>query len=282
MAAHVISGNLSDSGVTPSIIQNRQVIARLRPVPGFRTGDDSLVFPTEKTKTDAAGDWSLTLESNNDIQPAGTYWEIEFVLGLDGSTWDISVGDTNAGFLASIISVLPTIQTSNFLTQETADSRYVNEEDASSGLTVATVGRTTNFALSAGVWAVIPHDVTEQEDIAGMHDPATNNERLVVPTGMNRAKLRFFTVLASDLASGNNVQSKIALNSTAADPSSAELRAYKVSLAAFRTPMMSETRWLTVVPGDFFTGHVRCNVAISLEYVGSLGQCYFEMECRAV
>lgn len=281
MAAHVISGNISDSGVTPSIIQNRQVIARLRPVPGFRTGDDSLVFPTEKTKTDAAGDWSLTLESNNDIQPAGTYWEVEFVLGLEGSTWDISVADANAGFLASIISVLPTLETSTFLTQSAGDSRYILAENASSGLTVASASRTADFSLTGGAWTMVPHNVTDQEDVAGMHDPSTNNERLVVPAGMNRAKARFFTLLATDLSSGHNFQSKIGLNEAVAEPPNPV--AYTVTLNNFRTPAMAETRWLTVSPGDFFTASARCSLSRDLLYTaGGLSRSYFELECRSV
>lgn len=77
----VVRNTLLLPGGTPDASATVEV--RLRPssglgeVGGFIPTTDSSVVGVLKTRTSSVGLWSITLEGNANIQPAGTYYEVK-------------------------------------------------------------------------------------------------------------------------------------------------------------------------------------------------------------
>lgn len=125
MATGTLTNTIKDPSGTA--LSGVTVNARLKPSGGFRT-DASEIARLESTTTNASGAWSLTLEANADISPAGTYWEIEEQIpDANGgpATWAVSVtSGTSQSVQAALVSALPAYVTGSYLTQASADLRY--------------------------------------------------------------------------------------------------------------------------------------------------------------
>ncbi|HET7486841.1 MAG TPA: LamG-like jellyroll fold domain-containing protein [Acidimicrobiales bacterium] len=136
MATSTITNVAKDpSGVAVAGIT---VIATLRPGPGFRVDDGSEVTAIKTTTSAGDGSWSLALERNANITPAGSWWEIEEVFADTAGgprQWTIGVGAVNATLLASLIGPPPTSGPA-YLTQGTADARYAGVAAVAAGPTV--------------------------------------------------------------------------------------------------------------------------------------------------
>lgn len=104
------------------------IIVRLVPRGGFRITDASEVTPVVTTTTNASGVWSLALERNSNITPANSYYEVEEqCTAAQGGPrkYTFQVGASNATLYASLISAIPDLTSSNYLTQAAADARYL-------------------------------------------------------------------------------------------------------------------------------------------------------------
>lgn len=105
MATSVISNQVVSGGVFT-------VTATLRPGPGFRIDTETEVRRIETTTSDGTGAWTLTLERNSNIEPAGTWWDIEEELPQSISpihhTFSIIVGASNQNVHDAIAPILPT------------------------------------------------------------------------------------------------------------------------------------------------------------------------------
>lgn len=106
------------------------VNAYLIPSAGFRlTSPYAEVAGMVTTTTDASGDWSLALERNSNITPDGTLWEIEERIPESRGgpqVWRINVTATaTLTVLASLVATPPALSTVVYLTQASADARYL-------------------------------------------------------------------------------------------------------------------------------------------------------------
>lgn len=125
MATSTISNTIT--GPTGTAVSGATVRATLMPGPGFRVSDSTEVARVVTTTTNGSGAWSLALERNTNITPTGTWYliEEEIPVAQGGSrTHAIQVGASNQTLLAALISTLPTITASGYLTQAAADARY--------------------------------------------------------------------------------------------------------------------------------------------------------------
>lgn len=122
MATSVVSSTIVDPSGTP--VPDIEVIARLQPGPGFRNSDKSEIAESARDTTDAAGDWSLALERNADILPAGTWYEIEERLTDGSRIYAIVVGPTNVELKDAVVTLLPAPVAVGLLTRAEADALY--------------------------------------------------------------------------------------------------------------------------------------------------------------
>lgn len=103
------------------------VTVQLQPGPGFRLSDGSEVSGSVQAVTNAAGLWSLALERNSNITPAGSYWLVseDIPAGAGGQrSWRITVGAVDANLLASTIVAAPSPLLPDYLTTVLGDARY--------------------------------------------------------------------------------------------------------------------------------------------------------------
>lgn len=125
MATSTISNVILDpSGVAVASVP---VVVTLMPTAGFRTDTGNEVARTVSTTTDATGLWSLALERNSNITPAGTHYEVEEQIPAHRGgrrVWLILVGATNQTVAAALVTPTPTVLSSGLLTQAAADARY--------------------------------------------------------------------------------------------------------------------------------------------------------------
>lgn len=125
MATSTISNTLEDP--SGGDVEGIAVTVTLMPTAGFRVSDAVEVARTVSTTTDVNGAWSLALERNSNITPANTYYRVvEEIPASQGGrrTWNIQVGASNQTVSAALVTPLPDVTTSNFLTQASADARY--------------------------------------------------------------------------------------------------------------------------------------------------------------
>lgn len=188
MATGILSNTITDPSGTA--IVGATINARLKPWGGFRA-DATEVARLESTTTDSNGTWSLTLEENANITPAGTYWEIEEQIPEESGgpvTWAVRVSG-NSSLQAALISELPTYSTGTYLTQAAADARYqalgsfaggpqiVNTSTAA-GTSTAAMRGDAQFALSTNVAGVALHLGSGVLDVgleAGVYAVGTNS-----------------------------------------------------------------------------------------------------------
>ncbi|MGH7432352.1 MAG: hypothetical protein ACREJL_01225, partial [Candidatus Methylomirabilales bacterium] len=188
MATSTITNTIRDLNGDP--VSGVSVIARLRPGPGFRVSDGAELVPEETTTSDVNGAWTLTLERNLDITPAGSWYEIEEDLTIPRGQpriWAINVGTINASLAAALVSPPPSASGPNYLTQEAGDLRYealgkltphglVSSSHTASGLTAGTVLRATGattFAFQAIQDADIPASIARDTEIITTHGGLT-------------------------------------------------------------------------------------------------------------
>lgn len=148
MALSNITNLLTDLNGTP--IAAVRVIARLIPG-GFRIAEGSEIASQDETTSDAGGNWSIALERNANISPAGTYYEIEEQIpDLNGGPriYPVSVGATNQTLQAALVSPIPSVSGPTYLTQTSADARYQQLGSLGSG-TPATVATAATAGVSA-------------------------------------------------------------------------------------------------------------------------------------
>lgn len=150
MATSTITNTITDPSGTA--VANVRVIVRTCPRGSFRTADGSEVAPTVETTTNASGVWSLSLERNSGITPANSYYEVEEQLPINKGGprhYTIQVGSSNQTLLAALVSPIPDITSSNYLTQAAADARYLQSP---AGLAYGSPPDSRpNDALSSGV-----------------------------------------------------------------------------------------------------------------------------------
>jgi putative SOS response-associated peptidase YedK len=126
MATSIITHTIT--GPTGTALSAVPVIIRLVPRGAFRTADGSEVAPTYVTTTNASGVWSATLERNSGISPANSFYEVEQQLSpAQGGPrkYTFQVGAGNATLFASLISPIPDTAAAGYITQASADARYV-------------------------------------------------------------------------------------------------------------------------------------------------------------
>jgi hypothetical protein len=121
------------------------------PVAGFRISDGSEVVQTTSLTSNASGVWTAALERNANITPANTFYiAVENFPVANGGPrfWFFSVGASDQTLQAAIVNPAPSLAATTFLTQATADARYVLAPGSFSG-SVAT--STPGDAGTAGV-----------------------------------------------------------------------------------------------------------------------------------
>jgi len=131
-----IHNTVTDLDGTP--IEGAPVIIRLRPGPGFRVDDFVEVASEERTTTDASGFWDQPLERNANINPSGTYYEVEEQIpARAGGTrlWAVLVGDIDSSLLGALV-VMPSARAAPVtLTQPIGDARYGAQVDTDRNVT---------------------------------------------------------------------------------------------------------------------------------------------------
>jgi len=111
-------------------VANARIRVILRPAGGFRADTFTEVAPMQETTTNGSGVWSMNLESNDNIVPAGTYYQVyESVPPLNGGSREWSFRVTNAlGGTTTLYAVLitppPTQVLPTYLTVAIGDARY--------------------------------------------------------------------------------------------------------------------------------------------------------------
>lgn len=137
MATSALTNTIKDPSGTA--VSGAVIVATLRPGPGFRTADGSEISEREQTITDGTGSWSLTLERNEDVYPAGSYWSIEEHVpdAFGGArTWKASVGTVAANLRASLLAELPPGPApEQYLTEAIGDARYETPVGATAKVT---------------------------------------------------------------------------------------------------------------------------------------------------
>ena len=151
MATSTISGTIQDP--TGAALSGVTVVARILPRPAFVTATGVELAPLYSTTTNGSGVYALTLTRTADITPAESFYEItEYIPDRYGGPVKhvIQVGSGAASVYASLVSAPPATATDVYLTQASADARYV----ASPG-SFAAVGSITESrpgdAAAAGV-----------------------------------------------------------------------------------------------------------------------------------
>ena len=103
MTAYNISNNISDPN--GGLLSGVPVNIKLMPSGGFRVSDKAEMVREVNTVTNIAGSWTVALESNLNITPAGSWYEIlEKIPKANGGprTWAIEVKNA-AGFVADLL-----------------------------------------------------------------------------------------------------------------------------------------------------------------------------------
>jgi hypothetical protein len=149
VATSTITGIIKDASGTG--IQGVTITARLRPA-GFRTSDYAELVD-KSTTTDVNGAWSLSLERNADISPAGTYYEIEEQVPSSsggGRQWAINA-DASGALFARLLTGPPAGSTTTFLTTTLSDARYGFPYVAADRVVyLSAAGNDANSGLSPG------------------------------------------------------------------------------------------------------------------------------------
>lgn len=126
MATSTITGVITNPAGTA--LANVAVKAILRPRPAFVTATGAELAVTYETTTDSNGQYVFTLTRTADITPSGSWYEItEQISPRYGGAvkHTVQVGASNQTVYAALISTPPVPGTSVYLTQASADARYV-------------------------------------------------------------------------------------------------------------------------------------------------------------
>lgn len=125
MSTAVLSNVTKDPSNAP--VPGVVVRCRLRPGPGWRADQSEVATEVDLTSDPVTGAWSVLLERNTDITPAGTWYEIvEEIPATAGGTRSYAVSVAGAGGSVQASLVTPSASTGllAYLTQTAGDARY--------------------------------------------------------------------------------------------------------------------------------------------------------------
>lgn len=136
----------------------------------------------------------------------------------------------------------------------------------------ALVNRTANMTVVSGIETAVNFDA-EVYDTDSIHDNVTNQDRLVVPSGVTQAKLTFGVILAdaSTIQVARVFKNGASFAGTAFDGNTA-------NTASFSDVLNATTTWIDVVAGDYFQLMVTTGVGSTAVVAGD--STWFAMECR--
>jgi hypothetical protein len=144
------------------------------PAAGFRISDGSEVVQTINLTSSNAGVWSIPLERNSNITPANTFYVAveNFPIASGGPRyWFFQVGSLNQTLQAALVSPLPALSASTFLTQTAGDARYVLAPGTFSG---STTSSTPGDAGTSGIAASYSRGDHQHQRIDGYGTATTN------------------------------------------------------------------------------------------------------------
>jgi hypothetical protein len=126
--------------------------------------------------------------------------------------------------------------------------------------------RTASQALSAGVWTAVQLN-NELYDTASMHDNASNNTRIVVPSGVTQARVSFN-------AWGDNQTSSFYARVTK-NGSPADGLPFDGGNNGGEELLHATGAWISVTPGEYF--ELECN-SVSARNIST--NCWLCVECK--
>lgn len=155
-------------------------------------------------------------------------------------------------------------------------------DDTSAGVARGTLGlpvtpqvtkvvRSTNLSVATTTWTTIGWD-TEVFDDAGAHDNVTNNARLTVPSGYDRARITGFALWANNSTGGR----RVSILRGGTEYITSDLRT-----ALNETGQTADSGWITVTAGDYFEMQVNqtSGAALALQNTPSFGgRAWFQIE----
>lgn len=128
MATSTITHTVTDGSGSP-VGAGYEVEALLMPGNAFRASSGTGIARRVTTTTDSSGSFSLSLEQqSNIVTPANTWWQISIALPDSKGgpqVYAISVGAAGATLFASLVTPSSDTGLANYLTQESADARYL-------------------------------------------------------------------------------------------------------------------------------------------------------------
>lgn len=108
----------------------------LMPTAGFRISDSTGITRRLATTTDSSGFFQFALERQSNITPSDSFYLIVIHLpeSLGGTqTWSVRVGASNSSLYAALVIPSSSSGLALYLTQETADARYLRTLDITLG-----------------------------------------------------------------------------------------------------------------------------------------------------
>lgn len=208
MSTATITNTVRDSAGTA--LAGVPVTIRLMPAGGFRTSDSAELAKTLNTVTNASGVWSVALERNEDISPAGTYYQaLEKIPGGERK-WNF-IAASSGTLLSSLVSTPPSIPATQYLTQDSADARYVLAPGTFGGAPDVTpvTGGDTADAGSEDAYARIDHrhafaiDTSHLKNSSG--SLALSDALIAQINSLPRGVVGAAAVTASRMSSGSTV-----------------------------------------------------------------------------
>lgn len=280
MATSTISNTIEDP--SGGDVEGILVTVTLMPTGGFRISDSVEVGRTVSTTTDTNGAWSLALERNSNISPANTHYLVtEHIPESQGGrrNWRIQVGDSNQTVFAALVTPLPDVSASNFLTQASADARYqalasigadtpstIDPDDsASAGVSTSASRGDHQHAIAAAVPIAVPGTGSLAEGVSTSFARADHAHIFTnaawtdwTPTVSQNAALTFSIQYAKYIKVGRLVVLKAALtytSGTAGAGTSVNIGGFPFQIASgAELPPLGTARILDASATDVFTG----------------------------
>jgi hypothetical protein len=137
----------------------------------------------------------------------------------------------------------------------------------------ALVSKSGNQALSAAPASTAITFDQETYDTDSIHDNATNNTRLTVPSGVTKARLSY----GLSFSSTGSMVSWVTKNGAAYPSAFRGTCGYSSNLTAGSTYHSGISAWVDVTPGDYFELFATVN---SAQNVLSASETWFAMECQ--
>lgn len=159
MATSTISNIIT--GPSGTALAAVPVVIRLVPRGAFRIDTGTEVAAEVRTTTNASGLWSVALERNSNISPTNSYYEVEErCSAAQGGPrkYTFQVGATNQTLFAALVSPIPDITSSNYMTQASADARYLQGPLSSAAASDSRPNDTVSGSGTAVAYANHVHD----------------------------------------------------------------------------------------------------------------------------